>query len=176
MVGRNLRKNWPDKVHSFHFTSELNVKKNPFRLLFLYSALHDALLHNQMDVVRAVLKAASSNSDGADLINAQNNGKQTPLHLAVLKNQAEAVALLLHSGAEPDLADVDGNTPLHLAAGCAHLVDCLQLLLNPRKTHHIVQLNQRNYAGRHLYTSIFTESISGWPLRVSRISSLTSHS
>ncbi|CAF89768.1 unnamed protein product [Tetraodon nigroviridis] len=41
---------------------------------------------------------------------------QTPLHLAVLTQQREAVQALLLAGADPTLADRHGNTPLHLAS------------------------------------------------------------
>ena len=114
----------------------------------IFSALHDALFHNQMDVVRAMLKAASDCSNGQEFLNAQNNSKQTPLHISVVKNQTEAVALLLQNGADPNTPDVNGNTTIHLAATDSHLIDCLQLLLHSHKGFKISKLNERNYAGK----------------------------
>ncbi|XP_046440832.1 nuclear factor NF-kappa-B p105 subunit-like isoform X2 [Daphnia pulex] len=113
------------------------------------NALHDALIHNQTDVVRAILHAASFHNTELNFINAQNNANLTPLHISVLKNQTEATALLLQSGANPGLVDANGNTPIHLAAMDKHLIDCLQLLLNTSnwKPAHALKLNTINYAG-----------------------------
>ena len=74
--------------------------------------------------------------------------KQTPLHISVVKNQTEAVALLLQNGADPNTPDVNGNTTIHLAATDSHLIDCLQLLLHSHKGFKISKLNERNYAGK----------------------------
>ncbi|XP_046438641.1 nuclear factor NF-kappa-B p100 subunit-like [Daphnia pulex] len=113
------------------------------------NALHDALIHNQTDVVRAILHAASFHNTELNFVNAQNNANLTPLHISVLKNQIEATALLLQSGANPGLVDANGNSPIHLAAMDKHLIDCLQLLLNTSswKPAHALKLNMRNYAG-----------------------------
>ncbi len=101
--------------------------------------------------MRAILHAASYHNTELDFVNAQNNANLTPLHISVLKNQIEATALLLQSGANPGLVDANGNTPIHLAAMDNHLVDCLQLLLNTSmwKPAHALKLNTRNYAGKH---------------------------
>lgn len=85
-----------------------------------------------------------------EFVNAQNNANLAPLHIAVLKNQTEATALLLKSGANPGLADANGNTPVHLAAMDKNLFDCLKLLLNTSvwKPAYVSKLNARNYAGK----------------------------
>ena len=70
-----------------------------------------------MGAVHQILKAASYNvNKRLEFINAQNNMKLSALHIAVLKNQTEAVALLLQNGADPNLTDALGNTPIHLAS------------------------------------------------------------
>lgn len=101
--------------------------------------------------MRAILHAASFHNTELNFVNAQNNANLTPLHISVLKNQIEATALLLQSGANPGLLDANGNTPIHLAAMDKHLIDCLQLLLNTSiwKPAHALKLNMRNYAGKH---------------------------
>ena len=102
--------------------------------------------------MRAILHATSYNDTESEFINAQNNANLTPLHISVLKNQTEATALLLKNGANPSLADANGNTPFHLAAMDKQLIGCLQLLLNNnvmRKPANAFNLNTRNYAGQH---------------------------
>jgi hypothetical protein len=46
----------------------------------------------------------------------RTNHRQTPLHLAVVKKQARALATLLELGADPDIEDAAGLTPLDQAA------------------------------------------------------------
>lgn len=44
-------------------------------------------------------------------IHEKNNGGWTPLHVAALTNQSEAMKLLLELGAHPDSRDEDMRTP-----------------------------------------------------------------
>lgn len=101
--------------------------------------------------MRTILHAASYHSTELEFVNAQNNANLAPLHISVLKNQTEATALLVQSGANPGLVDANGNTPVHLAAMDKKLSDCLQLLLNTSvwKPAYVLKLNTRNYAGMH---------------------------
>jgi ankyrin repeat protein len=48
-------------------------------------------------------------------INSQNNRGETPLYQAVQINNLETVELLLIRGADPNMSDYYGETPLHLA-------------------------------------------------------------
>lgn len=135
------------------------------------NALHDALIHNQTDVVRTILHAASYHNMELEFVNAQNNANLAPLHIAVLKNQTEATALLLQSGANPGLADANGNTPVHLAAMDKNLFDCLKLLLNTSvwKPAYVSKLNARNYAGlTPLHIAVNALNIKGVELLLSK--------
>jgi len=55
--------------------------------------------------------------------------------------------MLLQHGADSNKQDIDGNTPVHIAASDDHLVDCLQLLLNQRGAAGALKLDERNYDG-----------------------------
>jgi ankyrin repeat protein len=52
----------------------------------------------------------------------------TPLHLTVIYNQPEIMSKLLEKGADPDVKDSEGNTPLHFAAEQNNL-ELLKLLI-----------------------------------------------
>ncbi|XP_023316436.1 serine/threonine-protein phosphatase 6 regulatory ankyrin repeat subunit B-like isoform X2 [Trichogramma pretiosum] len=47
-------------------------------------------------------------------IDAQNKWGLTPLHIAVSRNSVKLVEFLLRRGANPNISDVDGLTPLHI--------------------------------------------------------------
>lgn len=55
-------------------------------------------------------------SGGAPLVNAVNINGKTPLHLAIQGNAFELVQQMLLVGADPNLPDNQGLTPLHLTA------------------------------------------------------------
>jgi ankyrin repeat protein len=52
-------------------------------------------------------------SDGYD-VNATNNKGETPLHIAFKHGRHENIAELVRSGANPNLKDDAGNTPMDL--------------------------------------------------------------
>ncbi|KAL3095516.1 hypothetical protein niasHS_004122 [Heterodera schachtii] len=64
---------------------------------------------------------------GPELINATNSIGETALHLATRYAQGQAVLALLERGADPQLQDKHGETPLHIAAwdGQSGLLDLL---------------------------------------------------
>ena len=54
---------------------------------------------------------------GANINDQSNRDRQTPLHGAVSMHDPELVQYLLSHGANPNLRDVQGQTPLHYIAG-----------------------------------------------------------
>ncbi len=49
-------------------------------------------------------------------MNARDHRKRTPLHVAAEEGEEELIILLLENKADSNVADVEGNTPLDLAA------------------------------------------------------------
>ena len=50
-------------------------------------------------------------------MNTGDFGDMTPLHFAVLNDDAQIAKLLIDNGANLDATDFEGNTPLHYAQG-----------------------------------------------------------
>ncbi|XP_076048174.1 E3 ubiquitin-protein ligase MIB1-like isoform X2 [Oratosquilla oratoria] len=74
-----------------------------------YTALHLAALNNHVEVAELLVHQGHANMD------LQNVNLQTPLHLAVERQHTQIVRLLVREGANLNLADKDGDTPLHEA-------------------------------------------------------------
>ncbi|GBL79808.1 Putative ankyrin repeat protein RF_0381 [Araneus ventricosus] len=89
----------------------LNYKENPnLTDFFGTTLLHFAVVdhHDNFDIVEKLIKA------GAD-VNAQNNCKQTPLHLAVLRHNLKVIDTLIAYDADINITELKGNTALHFA-------------------------------------------------------------
>ncbi|KAL6100669.1 bard1 [Pungitius sinensis] len=61
-------------------------------------------------------------TSGSPAFMKRNHKGETPLHLAAIKGDVEAVNTLLDQGADPNLKDNAGWTPLHEACNLGHLV------------------------------------------------------
>lgn len=104
----------------FHFSVSGNTAflLEPQRHLLLAqdehgdTGLHLAVVHHQQEALCSLTQVLNSEEE----LNMRNHLYQTPLHLAVLTQQKEAVDALLLAGADPALTDRHGNTALHLAA------------------------------------------------------------
>ncbi|XP_029452912.1 nuclear factor NF-kappa-B p105 subunit isoform X2 [Rhinatrema bivittatum] len=102
---------------------------NVFHLAIIH--LHAALVRNLLEVISGLI------SD--DVVNMRNDLYQTPLHLAVITQQAEVVECLLAAGADVGLLDRHGNSALHLAAKAGD-DKVLSTLLRHEKTSEIISL------------------------------------
>ncbi|XP_071447272.1 E3 ubiquitin-protein ligase MIB1-like [Hetaerina americana] len=74
-----------------------------------YTALHLAALNNHVEVAELLVHAGRANMD------LQNINLQTALHLAVERQHTQIVRLLVREGANLNIPDKDGDTPLHEA-------------------------------------------------------------
>jgi ankyrin repeat protein len=72
-----------------------------------YTALHLAALNNHVDIAELLINMGKANLDR------QNVNLQTALHLAVERQHVQIVKLLVRKGANLNIPDKDGDTPLH---------------------------------------------------------------
>ncbi|XP_052005366.1 nuclear factor NF-kappa-B p105 subunit-like [Xyrauchen texanus] len=79
------------------------------------TGLHLGVIHSQTDAVRKLAQVIAA-LPGEDALNMRNDLYQTPLHLAVVTQQKEAVEALLEAEVDITLTDRHGNSALHLAA------------------------------------------------------------
>ena len=107
------------KHHNYEFVQELlKYGANPNHQTtndgYGSTLLHEACEHGNLLLTKILLE------HGAD-VNAADNHKQTPIHLAIIEGifgeqEIEVIKELLRNGANVNLKDSDGFTPLHEAA------------------------------------------------------------
>lgn len=90
------------------------------------SHLHLSIIHGLPEVSMQVIGLAP----GSDWLSATNLLQQTPLHLAVITRQLNIVRRLMCAGAQVDVQDQMGNTPLHNACRLG-FEDVVRTLLTP---------------------------------------------
>ena len=74
-------------------------------------AIHIAAANGNNEVINLLL-----NKDKTLINEVDNNGEDTPLHWAIMKNFDSTVELLLNNGANPTQRNSSSQTPLHYAA------------------------------------------------------------
>jgi len=101
---------------------------------------------------RAILNQIRTSGCIQEYIDERNSFNQTPLVLAVLHQLPEAVHWLMTSGADPNVADSQGNTILHLAVSEIRWFYCLRTMLLTKGPVplRIDQLNSRGQTALHV--------------------------
>jgi ankyrin repeat protein len=92
----------------------------PFHLAASYS--------EDIDLLNLIL----SNEKQVD-IDEKNESGMTALHMAMIKSNATAARYLIKNQANPNVADENGCTPLHLAVKHSKDMDIIELLLNEKE-------------------------------------------
>uniref|UniRef100_A0AAY5L2R9 NF-kappa-B inhibitor alpha n=1 Tax=Esox lucius TaxID=8010 RepID=A0AAY5L2R9_ESOLU len=117
--------------------------------------LHLAIIHEATEHAEQMIKL-SQNDD--QFLDAQNNQRQSALHLAVITEQPHLVERLLKAGCDPRLADDSGNTALHIACKKGSLASFSVITQNCR--HHLsFILSFPNYNG---HNCLHLASINGY--------------
>lgn len=80
-----------------------------------WTALTLAVFHGRQDCVEALIKLQDPMKGIKLNLQGKNAKGRAPLHLAARKDLTEIAQLLLSNGADPDVRDTDGWTPLHHA-------------------------------------------------------------
>lgn len=107
--------------------------------------LHLAIIHEAKDYIKTMIDL----SKNTDFLNTQNDQRQTPLHLAVITNQADVCLRLLESGCDPTLVDDSGDTPLHIACRHGNLMCFSVITQNCQPAHLHTAMAACNYHGQN---------------------------
>lgn len=86
--------------------------------------LHDACLEGHVDVARCLLE---KRPDTVNCTTSEEDGRDTPLHLAAAGGSVDCTELLLQYGVNTEAETCDGITPMYVAAlrGQMRVVQCL---------------------------------------------------
>lgn len=95
--------------------------------LLAHGARHTIHSATAMGATAAIREIAAQSRDEIDRPMDRTNHRRRPLHLAVIKNRLESLATLLEVGANPNVIDGAGLSPLDQAGldGQQHMVDLL---------------------------------------------------
>ncbi|XP_074511025.1 B-cell lymphoma 3 protein homolog [Sebastes fasciatus] len=105
------------------------------------TALHIAVVQGELAIVCKLIQLLLWARRSLDIY---NNLRQTPLHLAVITQQANMVETLLRDGADPAALDRNGQTALHLCCEYDQR-DCLSVVLPCPLSSTCLEI--RNYEG-----------------------------
>jgi len=98
------------------------------------NAIHMAAFANKYHIVQYLSENYSqtilSNGETYDMINHVNNASYSPLHVATYEGFQDIVRLLIENGADPDMRDEFGDTPIcsMVRAGNIELVEILLVM------------------------------------------------
>ncbi|CAG0886417.1 unnamed protein product, partial [Cyprideis torosa] len=99
--------------------------------------IHAAVYNRHSEVVRYFLQYTLEHPEDRSMIDSQDNAGNTPLSLAVLKDDLESVLLLRQVGADVSLANRDGKTPLDTAEAGSKIAEVLGRELTVREKYDV---------------------------------------
>ncbi|CAB0039290.1 unnamed protein product [Trichogramma brassicae] len=90
--------------------ADLNLADEDGRTYLHYVCAKD---NDEIDMARLIFEIADEQHRQVRVVDAQSNFGEIPLHLALCKGNAGVAELLLRRGADPNLANSEGDTALH---------------------------------------------------------------
>ena len=104
--------------HSTNFTHVHMTTSNnmPRCHTFLCNYMHALTLHTTTGLLLYIHHLCGWLPCVGASVNARDHRKRTPLHVAAEEGEEELIILLLENKADSNIADLEGNTPLDLAA------------------------------------------------------------
>ncbi|XP_071634750.1 uncharacterized protein [Temnothorax longispinosus] len=97
--------------------------------------LHEAVMKNEADAVRKVLKETVD-------VDSRNNYGRAPIHWAASKGNTEIIEMLIQAKCDIEARDKFGMRPLHMAAQLGHR-DAVKMLINAGAS--VSALNKKQY-------------------------------
>ena len=110
------------------------------------TCLHEAVIQTFSEtILEAII------DHGAE-VNTRNKQYETALQLACEKGNTDLINILLNAGADPNIADTDGNTCLHNAV-CSGVQKGFQAIID-----HGVDVNATNKIKQHCYLHVHNKT------------------
>ncbi|XP_024879460.1 ankyrin repeat and death domain-containing protein 1A-like isoform X4 [Temnothorax curvispinosus] len=97
--------------------------------------LHEAVMKNEADTVRKILKETVD-------VDSRNNYGRAPIHWAASKGNTEIIEMLIQAKCDIEARDKFGMRPLHMAAQLGHR-DAVKMLINAGAS--VSALNKKQY-------------------------------
>ncbi|XP_008215383.1 nuclear factor NF-kappa-B p100 subunit isoform X1 [Nasonia vitripennis] len=121
--------------------------------IFGDTPLHFSLRHEQFDTAKYLLLILGSDPSFKAIVNMQNSAQKTPLHMAVLQNQADIVRALLRLGADPNLCDEEDASSLHNAV-IVNANACIDELLKSNVKLNLEAHTEAGWSALHLAAKV----------------------
>lgn len=98
-----------------------------FKLFFFCSILQWAIRNGDFKIITTLLKFLDR-CNIEDLLQYQNLKKETALHVTCVHDKPEFIRALINLGADPNIPDKNGNTPLHVSVELGFLMCATKIM------------------------------------------------